>query len=139
MNKLAPTLLTSAIAGMPLAAAHAATATPVHKPVATPTAATKHVSTAKPAPTRTIAGPVENMQWGAVQVTLIVKGKRITDVRATAPMERARSAFINGQVLPILRSEVLKAQSANIDGISGATMTSYAYWNSLKGALAKIS
>lgn len=80
-------------------------------------------------------GPVETMQWGPVQVTLIVKSKKITDVKATAPTERARSVFINEQAIPLLRQEVLKAQSAKIDGISGATMTSYAFYDSLLAAL----
>ena len=84
---------------------------------------------------RTVAGPVEDMQWGPVQVTISVKGKKITDVQASAPTERARSAFINQQALPLLKQEVLQAQSANIDLISGATMTSDAYDMSLQAAL----
>ena len=54
------------------------------------------------------------MQWGTVQVTIVVKGKRITDLRATYPSERPRSAYINKQAIPWLRSEALQAQSANI-------------------------
>ena len=75
------------------------------------------------------------MQWGPVQVTIIVTGKRITDVQATAPTERQRSAFINQQAIPLLRQEVLQAQSANIDTLSGATMTSDAFYQSLLAAL----
>jgi len=70
-----------------------------------------------------------------VQVTIIVKGKRIADVRATAPNERARSAFINQQAIPMLRQEVLQAQSATIDLIGGATLTSEAYTQSLQAAV----
>ena len=47
------------------------------------------------------------MQWGTVQVTIVVKGKRITDLRATYPSERPRSAYINKQAIPWLRSEAL--------------------------------
>ena len=68
-------------------------------------------------------------------MTIVVKGRKITDIRATAPSERPRSAYINKQAVPILRQEVLKAQSANIDGISGATMTSEAFDASLQAAL----
>ena len=75
------------------------------------------------------------MRWEPVQVTIIVTGKRITDVRSSAPMERPRSAYINKQAIPLLRSEMLQAQSANVDLISGATMTSEAFDASLQAAL----
>lgn len=75
------------------------------------------------------------MRWGTVQVTIVVSGKKITDVQATAPTERQRSAFINDQALPMLKSEVLQSQSANIDYLSGATMTCDAYIQSLQSAL----
>jgi len=90
---------------------------------------------------RTYQGPSADMQWGPVQVTLIVKGTRIADLEATAPTERSRSAFINGQAIPMLRSEVLQAKTVaeikNIYGISGATLTSQAFYQSLLGALAQ--
>ena len=90
---------------------------------------------------KTYQGPSADMQWGPVQVTLIVKGNRITDLQATAPTERSRSAFINGQAIPMLRSEVLQATTVaaikNIYGISGATLTSEAFYQSLLGALAQ--
>lgn len=85
--------------------------------------------------TRTVQGPGEDMRWGPVQVTLVVQGSHITDVQATAPTERERSAFINDQAVPMLRQEVLQAQNANIDLISGATMTSEAFAASLQAAL----
>jgi uncharacterized protein with FMN-binding domain len=107
-------------------------------PTAVPHKTTSHLRTAAshqaPA-TRKITGPVEDMQWGPVQVTIIVKGKRITAVHATAPIERPRSAFINQQAIPWLRQEVLQAQSANIDIIGGATLTSEAFDLSLQGTL----
>lgn len=115
-----------------------ATRTPVAhgKPSAKPTAtATK----AKTVAARTIVGPSVNMQWGPVQVTIVVKGTAVTSLSATAPTERARSAFINNQAIPMLRQEVLQAKTAanikNIYGISGATMTSQAFYQSLLSAL----
>ncbi|HVN61899.1 MAG TPA: FMN-binding protein [Gaiellaceae bacterium] len=84
---------------------------------------------------RTIQGPAVDMRWGPVQVTIVVKGKVLTDVQATAPTERSRSAFINNQAIPILRQEALQAKSANIDLLSGATMTSEAFAQSLQAAL----
>ena len=104
-----------------------ATRTPVAKPKASPVAVHKYV------------GPSVNMQWGPVQVTIVVKGSAVTALSATAPTERARSAFINNQAIPMLRQEVLHAKSAagikNIYGISGATMTSQAFYQSLLSAL----
>jgi uncharacterized protein with FMN-binding domain len=72
-------------------------------------------------------------------VTIVVKGSVVSALSATAPTERARSAFINSQAIPILRQEVLQAKTAanikNIYGISGATMTSQAFYQSLLAAL----
>jgi uncharacterized protein with FMN-binding domain len=89
----------------------------------------------KPAPVRTIQGPSVDMQWGPIQVTVKVKGKKITDISATYPTERPRSQFINSQAIPWLKQEVLQAQSANVQLIGGATMTSEAYAQSLQAAL----
>ncbi len=86
--------------------------------------------------TKTYKGPVVNMQWGPVQVTIVVKGKKkIVNVKATAPTHRAQSAQINNLALPLLRAEVLQAQNAKIASVSGATLTYRAYVTSLKGAL----
>ena len=89
----------------------------------------------KPAVVKTIQGPSVNMQWGPVQVTVKVKGKKIVDINATYPTERPRSQFINLQAIPWLKQETLQAQSANIQLIGGATMTSEAYAMSLQAAL----
>jgi uncharacterized protein with FMN-binding domain len=92
----------------------------------------------KPAPaTRTIQGPSVSMQWGPIQVTVKVKGTKILDISATYPTERPRSQFINSQAIPLLKQEVLQLQSAQIDLIGGATMTSEAYAMSLQAALTK--
>jgi len=91
----------------------------------------------KPVVTRTVQGPSVDMQWGPIQVTVKIKGKSIIDVSATYPTERPRSQFINSQAIPMLRTEVLQVQSAQIDLIGGATMTSEAYAQSLQAALDK--
>lgn len=85
---------------------------------------------------RTVKGPSVSMKWGPVQATIIVQGKRLVDIRIAAPLERPRSAFINQIAIPRLRSEVLKAQSARVSLVSGATMTSQAFVQSLQAALA---
>jgi uncharacterized protein with FMN-binding domain len=75
-------------------------------------------------------------RYGPVQVEVVVVGGRISDVKALEyPNEARRSQFISEQALPLLREEVVQAQSANIDTISGATYTSDAYAQSLQAAL----
>jgi uncharacterized protein with FMN-binding domain len=90
-------------------------------------------------------------QWGTVEVTLVVRkttsivGKRKTVRRKIVgvgvpiyPDHTGRSVFINEQALPYLREEVLQAQfDPNINMISGATYTSYAFVQSLQSALLK--
>lgn len=100
---------------------------------ATGTAAlTAHAATAR---TVTYKGPSMDMRWGPVQVAIVVRNRKIVDVQASAPTERQRSAEINSQALPLLKSEVLRAQSARIDLLSEATMTSEAYDMSLQAAI----
>ena len=81
-------------------------------------------------------GPAVEMQYGPVQIAISVQGGKITDVKALQyPIDRPRSQFINSQAVPLLRSEVLQAQSANINVISGATFTSEAFASSLQAAV----
>jgi uncharacterized protein with FMN-binding domain len=85
---------------------------------------------------RTVDGPVVDTRYGPVQVEIVLAGNRITDVKALEyPNEARRSQFISSQALPLLHDEVVSAQSANIDTISGATYTSDAYAQSLQAAL----
>lgn len=85
--------------------------------------------------TRTFQGPGVNGPFGTVQATITLTGKRITNVAISAPQDNPRSAGINQQAIPYLQSETLQAQSAQINGVSGATITSQAYAQSLQGAL----
>jgi uncharacterized protein with FMN-binding domain len=74
--------------------------------------------------------------YGDVQVQLVVRGGRITDVVAvTMPTDRRRSAQISQDAGPQLHDEVLQAQGATIDTVSGATYTSDAYAQSVQAAL----
>ena len=84
----------------------------------------------------TVTGPVVQTQFGPVQVQVAIANGKITDVTALQlPSDRQRSAYISGIVGPMLQSEALTAQSAQIDLISGATYTSDAYAQSLQAAL----
>lgn len=85
---------------------------------------------------RVAQGAVEMIPYGPVQVQVTVTAGRITDVTATQqPSQERRSQEINAIALPELRSEVLAAQSAHIDGVSGATLTTDGYVASLQSAL----
>ncbi len=95
------------------------------------------LATATAATTKTYRGPAVNMKFGPVTVTIGVRGKKIVRVTAVMPTERPRSQRINSQAGPLLRQEVLKAQSAQINIVSGATYTSNAYAQSLQAALDK--
>ena len=66
-------------------------------------------------------------------------GSRITDVSvAKLDVYDPRSESIDQYAIPELRSEALSAQSANIDGVSGASYTSAAYEQSLQSAIDKL-
>jgi uncharacterized protein with FMN-binding domain len=85
---------------------------------------------------RTLAGPVVNTRFGPVQVQITVDAGKVTDVAALQlPSGDRRSANISSRVEQTLRSQALTAQSASIDGVSGATYTSVAYARSLQAAL----
>jgi uncharacterized protein with FMN-binding domain len=113
-------------------------------------AATKP-KTVKKVVSKSYAGPAaEADRWGTVQVTVVYRtttlttGKkktvtrRITDVKATYSYHTDRSQFIMSQALPLLRQEVLTAQSANVQMISHATDTSDAFLQSLQAAVSQI-
>jgi uncharacterized protein with FMN-binding domain len=87
---------------------------------------------------RQIDGSVVSNRYGDVQVRITVEGGRLVDVKALQlPQDRERSAEISQFSGPELRSEALRAQSANIHVVSGATYTSDSYAQSLQAALDK--
>ena len=104
----------------------------------TPTA-TK--TTATPAPVSigvsgTFTGPTVNVNYGNVQVQITVKDGKIVDATALQAPSGRNDRWTN-MALPILKKQTLAAQSANIQGASGASYTSYGWYTSLQGALAK--
>jgi uncharacterized protein with FMN-binding domain len=87
----------------------------------------------------TYTGPVVENPYGPVQVAVAEEGGKIVDVKALQlPTEHARSQEISEQVAPMLRSEALQAQSAEINVVSGATFTSEGFASSLQAALQKV-
>ncbi|WP_112249062.1 FMN-binding protein [Kribbella monticola] len=96
-------------------------------------------STASPSPTAaTVQGDVADTQWGPVQVQVIVANGKITDVSVLQyPNGNGKDQQINAYALPVLINETLAKQSAAIDMVSGATVTSDGYTRSLQSALDK--
>lgn len=94
---------------------------------------------AAPAPAaglRTVNGDVVDTPYGPVQVAVVFNGTRITDVRTLqTPTDANRSIRLASLATPILRQEVLSAQSASVDSVSGATYTSEGYAQSVQYAI----
>ena len=83
-----------------------------------------------------VTGSVADTQWGPVQVRLTVTGGTISKVTVLQyPSGNGKDQEINDYALPILTKETVDAQSAQIDMVSGATVTSNGYLESLQSAL----
>lgn len=103
--------------------APAASASP--SPTPTPTQSTPSVADG------TYTGQAINYRYGTIQLNVVISGGQITDVQPV------QAGATNGRqaAFPMLTQEVLQAQSANIGNLSGATMTTMAYQQSLQSAL----
>ncbi|SRR5579884_3604547 len=88
-------------------------------------------------PSGSFSGPVVQGMFGPVQARITVLGGRITNIAISAPKDNPTSQYINSIAVPLLRKETLRVQSANINAVSGATVTSEAYYQSLVSALKK--
>ena len=76
--------------------------------------------------------------YGNIQVKVVVSGGKISDVQfLDYPQDRSNSVRINTYAMPLLKSEAIKAQSANVDGVSGASFSSAAFKKSLASALSQ--
>ena len=85
---------------------------------------------------RTVTGQTVQTRWGPVQVQLTVTGGEVTAVNVLQqPSGNGRDVEINNAALPVLKQETLQAQTAQIDTVSGATVTSDGYLTSLQSAL----
>ena len=106
-----------------------------------------HTSTSGPTPTptpavapaaggSTVTGAVAQTRWGPVQVRLTLADGKITAVDVVQyPDGNGRDREINADALPVLVQETISAQSADVDMVSGATVTSTGYVQSLQSAL----
>ena len=85
---------------------------------------------------RTILGDAIMTRYGNVQVQITVANGAITASEVTqVPWSNGKDQQINGRAVPVLNAEVVDAQSAGIDMVSGATYTSEAYIRSLQSAI----
>jgi uncharacterized protein with FMN-binding domain len=84
----------------------------------------------------TYTGPQIDAQFGLVQVQAVIQNGKIADVQVLQyPSDRRTSVRINNVALPWLKQEVIQSQTANVDLVTGATLTSEAYEMSLQSAL----
>jgi len=114
----------------------------------TPTAVSTPTPTPTPAPTPTpvaqsgqykngtYTGPVVDAFYGNVQVSATISGGQLASVNFLQyPNDRGTSQRISSEAMPILQSEAIHAQSANVDVVSGATQISQGFIESLSQAL----
>jgi uncharacterized protein with FMN-binding domain len=84
----------------------------------------------------TYTGTPVNAYYGTVQVQATVQNGALADVTFLQyPSDRSTSKMISNKAMPILTKEALQIQSAQVDGVSGATDTSNAFKQSLASAL----
>ncbi|MBK6442553.1 MAG: FMN-binding protein [Actinomycetales bacterium] len=84
------------------------------------------------------AGAAVPTRFGNVQVQITVVDKKITAATVLQiPNRDRKDVQINNRAVPILNAEAVQAQSADIDMVSGATVTSVAYIQSLQSAIDK--
>jgi uncharacterized protein with FMN-binding domain len=86
----------------------------------------------------TVTGPAIETEWGSFQVAIIVEDGALVAVDALQEPGDRRSRRINARALPIYEELAIEAQSADIDVISGATVTWQGYTASLRAALEEV-
>ena len=113
-----------------------------------PTASRPPAPTAPPVTTTTgrahrpgpPSGPRSNYNYGVLSVKVTVTGHNITNVTIASIDDggNSRSQSIDQQSIPILEQQAISAQSANIQGVSGASYTSAGFVQSLQAALSQL-
>jgi uncharacterized protein with FMN-binding domain len=124
-------------------ASSAASSAATKKPTPTQKATAQATQSAAPAQTQantssnvsgTFTGNAVDIGYGNVQVKITVSNGKITDAQAVQAPSGRNDRYTNMSV-PVLRQRTLAAQSANINGVSGASYTSYGWYTSLTSAL----
>lgn len=102
----------------------------------TSTVAGGTTTTSTAATTETFTGDAFSTQWGDVQVEATVSDGTLVSVTTLSyPDNDGHSANLNATAVPTLEQQAVEAQSASIDGVSGASYTSAAFAQSLQSAL----
>jgi uncharacterized protein with FMN-binding domain len=131
----APVVIAATAAGLAIVLGYHPQGKPLPGASSPPAAASAPAKAGSPA-ARHVTGANAPNQYGDVQVRVSAVGGRITQVSAVQlPSGDGRSQQISSFAGPQLAQQALKAQSANIDGVSGATYTSDSYRTSLQSAL----
>ena len=139
---------TSTVGEMPGASIPTAASTPsaASTPMQSAKATSKATSSSKPTPAAppatttnksingTFTGSAVDVGYGTVQVKITVVNGKITDAQAVQAPSGRNDRYTNMSV-PVLRERTLAAQSANINGVSGASYTSFGWYTSLVVAL----
>jgi uncharacterized protein with FMN-binding domain len=81
-------------------------------------------------------GSVANTRYGPVQVKIVVKNGKIVDAQAVQAPSGSNDRYTQ-KAVPVLRQQTIAAQSANVQGVSGASFTSYGWYESLASAIAQ--
>ena len=107
--------------------------TPAPAPSAAPT-----VAPAKPVGgvTGSFTGSVANTRYGPVQVKITVENGKIVDAQAVQAPSGSNDRYTQ-KAVPVLRQQTIAIQSANVQGVSGASFTSYGWYQSLASAISK--
>ena len=110
------------------------------KPAASKSASGAPPKASSPSSTRTAVGPQVNYSWGVLSVSVTVSGTKITKVGIGSLDDggNPRSQSIDQNSIPMLEQQALAAQSANIQGVSGASYTSAGFKQSLQAALQQL-
>lgn len=130
---------TSTRSGMPSVAAPSVAAAPPDPSAgssSTSSPSTSSPSTSSSSGTSSYTGDAVDTRWGPVQVRITVQGGRITAAEAVQyPQNNPRDQEINAYAVPLLNQEAVQEQGGAIDAVSGATVTSDGYIQSLQSAI----
>ena len=86
---------------------------------------------------KTATGSSVSTPYGSMQVKATVSGGKITDIQWVQLPSDGHSQRINSYAAPLLVEQAMAAQSATVDGVSGATYTTEGFRTSLESAIKK--
>jgi len=110
------------------------------KPPPTTAGVPTTTTTAVPAAARSATGVAANYSYGILSVKVEVSGSSITNISIASIQDGGNpySAYVDQGSLPLLEQQAMSAQSAQIQGVSGASYTTAGFEQSLQSALSKL-